>query len=401
MSKRAIILLLDSVGIGATKDAGDYGDTGSNTLGHILEQHPDTKIPNLQRLGIINCLQQSCGTTYGLEEQAEPQSLYGFAREISRGKDTISGHWELMGCEVDFDWGYFTDLENSFPQSLLDTIVEKSGIAGYLGNCHASGTEIIERLGAESIATGKPIFYTSADSVFQIAVQEEVFGLENLYKLCEVVRDELYALNIGRVIARPFLGDAPENFQRTRNRKDYAIAPSKPILFNKMQENGGRVVTVGKVWDIFAGTGIDESNKASGLEELFDTTLDVVKKTAGEYALIFTNFVDFDSEYGHRRDVRGYKEALEYFDARLPELFAQLKDDDLLVVIADHGNDPTAPGTDHTREHIPVLFYQNGIASVNIGERSSFKDVGESIASYLGFEFGVGESFYVAASMEG
>ncbi len=392
MSRRAIILLLDSVGIGAAHDAEEYGDNGANTLGHILEKFPNTKIPNLQKLGLINCLNQSCGQTYGRKEEEQPPSLYGFATEISRGKDTISGHWELMGCEVDFDWGYFSNLQNSFPQDLLDTIVEKAELPGYLGNCHASGTEIIERLGEETMNTGKPIFYTSADSVFQIAVQEETFGLDNLYKLCEIVREELYPLNIGRVIARPFLGNEPHNFKRTANRKDYAIAPSKPILFNKMQEAGGQVVAIGKVSDIFAGTGIDVATKATGLEQLFDKTLDAVKSTEG-HTLIFTNFVDFDSEYGHRRDVLGYKEALEYFDSRLPELLSILQDDDLLVITADHGNDPTAPGSDHTREHIPVIFYQNSMTSRNIGERNSFKDIGESVAQYLGVPFGVGRSF--------
>ncbi|MFL1780554.1 Phosphopentomutase [Candidatus Hepatincolaceae symbiont of Richtersius coronifer] len=395
--KRAIILLLDSLGVGSSKDAVDYKDEGANTLGHILEQFPQTHIPNLKKLGLINCLKASCGSTFDVAEEQKPLSYYGYAKEISKGKDTVTGHWELTGAPMLQDWGYFNNATNSFPQDFIDNLVKKANLTGYLGNCVASGTEIIDKYGVEHIKTKKPIFYTSADSVFQIAAHEESFGLQALYDLCKLAREDLYQYNIGRVIARPFIGTTAGDFERTGNRKDYSIQPPNPTLLDIMKEAKGEVISIGKISDIFASRGITKAVKSSTLPHLFDDTLKIVKENK-EFSIVFTNFVDFDSSFGHRRDVKGYKEALEYFDSRLPELLKELNDEDLLIIIADHGNDPSWPGTDHTREHIPVIFYNKKWAkdnlSFNIGERSTFSDVGQSIASYLGIkELLHGESF--------
>lgn len=394
MTKRVIIMLLDSVGIGHSHDSALYGDKtkggdhGANTLGNILLQHPNMLITNLTNLGLLNSFNLSVQhnntqNKYVVNACANPTASHGFAIETSVGKDTITGHWELMGCPVDFEWGYFTNPTNSFPQNLLNTLYTKGNITGSLGNCVASGTDIINKFGQEHIQTLKPIFYTSADSVFQIAANEEHFGLQNLYKLCEIAREELYKDNIGRVIARPFTGDNPSNFKRTGNRKDYSIAPSHPTVLNTLLKNNGQVVAIGKVADIFANSGISKSIKASGLTNLFNATLTEIKKEPVVPTIVFTNFVDFDSEFGHRRDVVGYKNALEYFDSRLPEALNLLTENDLLVIIADHGNDPTWYGTDHTREHVPVLFYNKATSPKNLGQLNSFSDVAQSIATYL------------------
>lgn len=394
MTKRVIIMLLDSVGIGHSHDSALYGDKtkggdhGANTLGNILLQHPNTLITNLTNLGLLNSFNLSVQhnntqNKYVVNPCANPTASYGFAIETSVGKDTITGHWELMGCPVDFEWGYFTNPTNSFPQNLLNTLYTKGNIAGSLGNCVASGTDIINKFGEEHIKTLKPIFYTSADSVFQIAASEEHFGLQNLYNLCEIAREELYKDNIGRVIARPFTGNNPTNFKRTGNRKDYSIAPSNATVLNTLVENNGQVIAIGKVADIFANSGISKSIKASGLTDLFNATIAEIKKEPVVNTIVFTNFVDFDSEFGHRRDVVGYKNALEYFDSRLPEALSLLTENDLLVIIADHGNDPTWYGTDHTREHVPVLFYNKATSPKNLGQLNSFSDVAQSIATYL------------------
>jgi phosphopentomutase len=383
VQKRAIILLMDSFGIGTCEDSAKYGDEGANTFGHILEKFPNTKIPNLTNLGLINCLEHSCNNTFGHIPNKNPTAQYGYAQEISHGKDTPSGHWELMGFPVLFDWGYFHAKTNSFPQELLDVIYKKANLTGSLGNCIGSGTNIIDTYAREHLETKKPIFYTSADSVFQIACHEEIFGLENLYHLCKIAREELYKYNIGRVIARPFIGNLTDGFKRTGNRKDYSIAPQEKTLLDVMKEQGGSVVSIGKISDIFAGSGITKAVKSSTLPNLWNDTLGAVQ-THNEYSIIFTNFVDFDSEYGHRRDVKGYKEALEYFDSRLPEILKLLTDDDLLIITADHGCDPTWVGTDHTREYIPILFYNKKIQAKYIGKRPTFSDVGQSIASFLG-----------------
>jgi len=392
--KRTIILMLDSLGIGASADAEKFGDVGSNTFGHIAKACAEGKanegregplnIPNLTKLGLAHACADSTGTfPAGLNEDADVVSAYGYAQEISSGKDTPSGHWEIAGVPVLFDWGYFSDVENSFPQELLDQLVEQFDLPGYLGNCHSSGTKILDDLGEEHMRSGKPIFYTSADSVFQIACHEESFGLDRLLKLCELARELLEPYNIGRVIARPFIGNDKSDFARTGNRRDYSILPPAPTLLDVMSSNGGEVVSVGKIADIYAHQGITKKVKGTGLEALFDQTLEQVK-AAGDQTIVFTNFVDFDSAWGHRRDVSGYAKGLEYFDTRLPELLDILDDGDIVVLTADHGCDPTAAGTDHTREHIPVLFYGKNVPKGPLGLRETFADIGQSIAAYHG-----------------
>ncbi|MEL4473981.1 phosphopentomutase [Shewanella algae] len=402
--KRTIILMLDSFGVGAAGDAAKFGDLGSDTFGHIAKECAEgrandgregpLKLPNLSRLGLAHAAMESTGQfAPGFDADVELIGAYGHAEELSSGKDTPSGHWEMAGVPVLFDWGYFSDKQNSFPKELTDKILARAGLSGFLGNCHASGTAILEELGEEHMRSGLPIFYTSADSVFQIACHEESFGLENLYRLCEIAREELEPYNIGRVIARPFVGSGAADFARTGNRRDYAVEPPAKTVLDKLKAAGGQVVSVGKISDIYAHCGITSKVKASGLEALFDATLEQVK-AAGDNTIVFTNFVDFDSHYGHRRDVAGYARGLEYFDARLPEILALLNKDDLLILTADHGCDPTWEGTDHTREHVPVLAYGAGLSAGSLGRRKSFADIGQSIASYFKLEpMEYGESF--------
>ena len=390
--KRTFILMMDSFGIGAAADADKFGDVGANTLGHIakacaageIEGRGALNLPNLSKLGLGHAGELASGTfPAGLNKDVEVIGAYGFAQELSSGKDTPSGHWEIAGVPVLFEWGYFHDHHNSFPQELLDAIVEKAGLPGYLGNCHASGTQVLDDLGEEHMRTGKPILYTSADSVFQIACHEETYGLEKLYELCHIVRELLEPYNIGRVIARPFVGSGKGNFKRTGNRPDYSVLPPAPTVLDYMKEAGGQVVSIGKIADIYAQQGITKQVKGTGLTELWDRTLEEVK-AAGDQTIVFTNFVDFDSSYGHRRDVKGYADALEYFDSRLPELFDLLQDGDVVVLTADHGCDPTWSGTDHTREYIPVLFYGKPVKAGSVGRRETFADIGQSIAAYHG-----------------
>nr|MBP7581544.1 phosphopentomutase [Vogesella sp.] len=290
-NRRAIILVLDSLGIGASADADKFGDVGSNTLGSIARaaasgaanvgRSGPLQLPNLSRLGLGHACEQSSGYFPEGMDPAAPVAAYGYARELSSGKDTPSGHWEIAGVPVLFDWGYFHDKQNSFPPVLLDELVAKAGLPGYLGNCHASGTEILDRLGEEHMASGKPIFYTSADSVFQIACHEETYGLERLYELCRITREALAPYNIGRVIARPFVGSGKGQFSRTGNRKDLAVEPPAPTVLQKLAEAGGQVVSVGKIADIYAHVGITQKYKATGLDELWDTTLAALKTTPG------------------------------------------------------------------------------------------------------------------------
>lgn len=405
--KRAIILMLDSFGIGATPDADQFGDACANTLGHIAQAcargecdqraaqygalYGNTvrtgalHIPNLTALGLARANADATGQfPSGLDSTAEIIGAFGHAAEISSGKDTPSGHWEMAGVPVLFDWGYFHDTTNSFPQELLDRIVARAQLPGYLGNCHSSGTVILDELGEKHIRTGKPIFYTSVDSVFQIAAHEGHFGLERLYELCQIAREELNDYNIGRVIARPFIGERVGEFERTGNRHDYAVEPPAPTVLQKLvEERGGDVVSIGKIADIYANMGITQQVKATGLPELFDATLNAVR-VAQDNTIVFTNFVDFDSSYGHRRNVAGYAVALEYIDARLPELYPLLNENDIVVLTADHGCDPTWRGTDHTREHVPVLLYGKKISPRNLGARKTFADIGQTLASYFG-----------------
>lgn len=389
--KRAVILLLDSFGIGASHDAAKYGDEGANTLGSILkycqstpksskrEQPGPLVIPHLSQLGLKAAFRQSIGEQVNSTQYS---ALYGYAVEMSHGKDTPSGHWEICGVPVLFDWGYFEAGYPSFPETLVNSFVEEAELEGILGNRHASGTQIISELGEEHLRSNKPIVYTSADSVFQIAAHEESFGLDRLYNICEIARRLVDPLNIGRVIARPFSGE-PGNFYRTGNRRDYSMPPPEPTLLDKFKAAGGEVIAIGKTADIFAHQGISKEIKANGNMNIFDATLQAMA-SAPDRSIIFANFVDFDSSYGHRRDVEGYAAALEAFDVRLPELNKLLKEDDIVIITADHGCDPTWKGTDHTREHIPVLVYGPGIKNTgSIGRRETFADIGQSLASYF------------------
>ena len=388
---RAIILVLDSFGIGATADADKFGDVGADTFGHIAAERAKSaagplKLPNLAKLGLFHAGQESSGEfSAGYDPNVEVIGAYGHAAELSSGKDTPSGHWEIAGLPVLFDWGYFTAKEQAFPEELLDELIERADLPGVLGNCHASGTTIIAELGDEHVSSGKPIVYTSADSVFQIACHEEAFGLERLYDLCDIARKLVDKYNIGRVIARPFIGDGPDSYARTGNRRDLTTPPHAPTVLDKLVGSGGDVVSVGKISDIYAHMGITKKIKASGNAALFDATLGAIKD-AGDRSIVFTNFVDFDMLYGHRRDVDGYATALEYLDGRLPEIMELIGEGDLLLLCADHGCDPTWPGSDHTREHIPVLAYGKGVSPGSLGRRDSFADIGQSLATHFGLE---------------
>lgn len=383
---RAIVLVIDSFGLGAAPDAETFGDVGSNTFGNLADKFFEETgrklhLPALSSLGLLNAATAAGKRAPAVTGNEASSGAYGYAAEISSGKDTPSGHWEMMGVPVLFDWGYFSDKQNSFSEDLLEKIYEKTGVKGFLGNCHASGTDIIASLGEEHMKTGVPILYTSADSVFQVACHEETFGLDNLQKYCVQVRELLNELdlNIGRIIARPFVGTNASDFQRTGNRRDYSILPPAPTMLVKLVENGGKVVSIGKIADIFANQGISEKFKATGLEELIDTSIEQLK-VQGDNTLIFTNLVNFDQDYGHRRDPIGYGKALEYLDERLYEISQHLNDDDYVVLTADHGCDPTWVGNDHTREYIPVMFYQKGMPSIDLGERTSFADIGATLA---------------------
>jgi phosphopentomutase len=396
---RAIILVMDSFGIGATADAGKFGDVGADTLGSIARERtgsPDgpLRLPNLARLGLFEASRESTGDyPAGVSTGGDIIGAYGFAEELSSGKDTPSGHWEIAGVPVLFDWGYFTSRTDTFPPELIDRLVERAGLPGVLGNCHASGTTIIAELGDEHVRTGKPIVYTSADSVFQVAAHEEAFGLQRLYDLCDIARELVDDYNIGRVIARPFVGDGPESYVRTGNRRDLTTPPHSPTVLDKLAAAGGDVISIGKIADIYANQGITRKVKASGNAALFDATLEVLAE-AGDRSIVFTNFVDFDMLYGHRRDAAGYAAALEYFDGRLPELLEAMHPDDLLIITADHGCDPTWAGSDHTREHIPVLAFGNGLAAGSLGKRKTFADIGQSLATYFELPpMDYGESF--------
>ena len=392
---RAFLAVLDSVGIGGAPDAGAFGDEGANTVGHIVEaaaagradnagRSGPLRVPNLAALGLFNAVELASGHDgAGALKAAAVEGLWGAAQEISRGKDTPSGHWEIAGVPVLFDWGYFPQQVPAFPAELLSAIGERAALGGSLGNRHASGTEIIAELGEEHVRTGKPIFYTSADSVFQIAAHEDRFGLDRLYALCETVRDLVDPLNIGRVIARPFVGEDAARFRRTGNRRDYSVPPPAPTLLDRAVAAGRRVVAVGKIGDIFAHRGVSEVRKASGNAAIGEAML-AAMDDAGEGDLVFANFVDFDMLYGHRRDVAGYAAALEAFDRYLPEVKARMRPGDLLLITADHGCDPTWAGTDHTRERVPILGWGPGLPPGAVGIRTTFADIGESVAGHLG-----------------
>ena len=404
---RAFLFVLDSFGIGGSADAAAFGDAGSNTFAHIAEacarglgdrvglrQGPLT-IPNMLSLGLAHGAEVASGFRFGTQQPALlSSSFHGAAQEVSSGKDTPSGHWEIAAVPVPFEWGYFPHTEPAFPAELTKAIVDQGNVPGILGNCHASGTEIIERYGEEHVRSAKPICYTSADSVIQIAAHELHFGLDRLYELCSVVRKLVDPLNIGRVIARPFVGESPASFERTANRRDFAVPPPEPTLLDRLVARGSKVFGVGKIGDIFAHRGVSEIRKASGNTALFDTTLSAMEE-AGDGDLVFANFVDFDTLFGHRRDIAGYAAALEAFDKRLPEALAGLKPGDLLLLTADHGCDPSWRGTDHTRERVPILGIAPGHPGGDVGLRATFADIGETIAQHLDLAPGRhGTSFY-------
>lgn len=400
---RAIWLVLDSLGLGAAPDAADYGDEGADTFGHIAAAcaaaaRGPLRLPNFTRLGLPQAHAAAHGqVAAGFEDLPAAEGLWGYAVERARGKDTPSGHWETAGVVLTEPFGVFTQAEQSFPPNLLQALVEQAGLPGVLGNCHASGTEIIQRLGAEHLRSGRPIVYTSADSVFQIAAHEEAFGLERLYQVCGVARALLANYNIGRVIARPFTGAAESGFRRTVHRRDYALPPPAPTLFEHVLAAGGEVIAIGKIDDIFAHRGVSRVIEAYGHDALFDATLAAMSE-AGDGSLIATNFVDFDMLYGHRRDVFGYAAALEALDARLPELLRALRPGDLLAISADHGCDPTWPGSDHTRECVPALVFGPGLVPRAVGRRDSFADIGQSMAVHLGvLPLAAGRSFLLPA----
>ncbi|QLL43401.1 phosphopentomutase [Sulfitobacter pontiacus] len=390
---RAFLVVMDSVGIGGAPDAdtffnGRVPDTGANTLGHIAQACAEGRaedgrsgplnVPHMASLGLGPAIELASGLHIASLD-ATVSGTWGAATEISRGKDTPSGHWELAGLPVPWEWHYFPDVSKSFPPALVAQLAAFAGTDEILGNCHAPGTAIIEEFGAQHIKTGFPICYTSADSVLQIAAHEESFGLQRLLDLCENMAPIAHEMKVGRVIARPFVGDAQSGFTRTTNRRDFAITPPAPVLSNWVQDSGARVYAVGKIGDIFSMTGFDEVRKGSD-ETLMGHLGDLVE-SAEDGSLTFANFVEFDSLYGHRRDVSGYARALEWFDAEIGKLLGQLRDGDLLVLTADHGNDPTWVGTDHTRERAPVLVAGQGAGSLG---QIGFRDVAGLVARHLG-----------------
>lgn len=399
---RAFLVVMDSVGIGGAPDAdkffnGDVPDTGANTVGHIaqtcaageVEQGRSglLNLPNLVDLGLGKALSLASGSD-ALGANISPNGFWAVATEISKGKDTPSGHWELAGVPVPWDWHYFPDERPAFPDHVTKALCKAAGTDAILGNEHASGTEVIERLGAEHVRTGYPICYTSADSVLQIAAHEELFGLDRLLDMCRTVAPLLHDMKVGRVIARPFVG-SDGAFERTPNRRDFAISPPEPTLCDWVKDAGGAVHAIGKVKDIFSGQGIDDVIK--GPDATLMGALKDAVETAEEGSLTFANFVEFDSEYGHRRDVSGYARALEWFDREMGDVISMLKAGDILLITADHGNDPTWIGTDHTRERVPVLVHGVGQGSAG---HVGFADVAASVAAHLGIPAqGPGRSF--------
>lgn len=382
--KRVCLVVLDSAGIGEMPDAAAWGDAGANTLGHILESRT-VNIPNLQKLGLGNITSLD-----GLSPVSSPIGSYGKCTLKSDGKDTTTGHWEMAGIILKQGFPKFPD---GFPPRIIDEFVTQAKVPGILGNIPASGTEIIKDLGEEHIRTGKPIVYTSADSVFQIAAHEEVVPIDRLYEMCEIARNILHGDDeVARVIARPFLGSTADNFKRTENRHDYAVPPPTGNLLPKLKEAGLDVVCIGKIASIYDGMGVTEDLTAKNNDQIIDVTVSALNNNSR--GLIFSNLVDFDMLYGHRRDIEGYAKALEHFDSRLPEIIDALNDDDLLIMTADHGNDPSYPGSDHTREYVPLLVYGSSAnQGVALGTRQSLSDIGQTIAENFGLEIADGVSF--------
>ncbi|CAL4324665.1 Phosphopentomutase [Buchnera aphidicola (Chaitophorus populicola)] len=397
--KRVFLLVLDSLGIGSTKDSYKFHDLGANTLGNIFKylykkkmnvlQENILKIPVLTSLGLIHALKKSCGKfPKGCDKNSKIIGSYAYSSPISKGKDTCSGHWEIAGSPVLHEWEYFTSLNNSIPCSLLKKISQKTGIVNFLGNKHSSGIEIINFYGLEHIKTKYPIIYTSADSVIQIACHENYFGLKKLYSLCSKIRNVLNhsKYNICRVIARPFI-NVNKNFIRTRNRKDYSMKPAYNTILEKfLLEKNSYVISVGKIYDIFSGKGISKKISLYSIQDIFKFLNKelLIKQKNNKNTIVFVNFIDFDSLYGHRRNVIGYAKELELFDKELYKFLNLMTNNDLLIITADHGCDPTWIGTDHTRENIPILLYKKFLKPRYLGHRKTFADISQTIAQYFG-----------------
>src|ERR1044072_2901360 len=380
---RVTLIVLDGAGIGAMPDAPAWGDAGSDTFGHICESR-QLHLPNLQSIGLANIRPLA-----GVAKIENPRGCYGKCALKSNGKDTTTGHWEMAGIILE---RAFPTYPKGFPQSLIDEFVAKTNVPGVLGNFPASGTEIIKELGEEHVKTGKPIVYTSGDSVFQIAAHEEVINLDRLYQICETARGMLQGEHeVGRVIARPFLGTTGA-FYRTENRHDYAVPPPRENLLPLLSENGFDVVCIGKIASIYDSTGVTRDLTAKNNQQSIDQTINALREDSR--GLIFSNLVDFDMLYGHRRDTEGDARALEHFDSRWPEIEAAMGKDDLVIISADHGNDPTYPGTDHTREYAPLILYgKKAKSGVNLRTRASLSDIGRTIAENFGLGLNSGTSF--------
>ncbi|BDH61332.1 phosphopentomutase [Lysinibacillus sp. PLM2] len=373
--KKVHLIVMDSVGIGEAPDAQKFGDLGADTLGHIAEEMNGLTMPNLEALGLSNIREIK-----GIKKFHTPKAFYGKMQEASVGKDTMTGHWEIMGLNIDKPFKVYPD---GFPEKLVALLEEKTG-RKVIGNKPASGTEIIEELGKEHMETGAIIVYTSADPVLQIAAHEDIIPLEELYKICEIARELTLdpEFLVGRVIARPFIG-TPGNFTRTSNRHDYALKPFGRTTMNELKDTGFDVIAIGKISDIYNGEGVTEAIRTKNNTDGMDQLVNVVKREF--HGISFLNLVDFDANYGHRRDPIGYGEALEEFDRRLPEVLTQLDEDDLLIITADHGNDPTFPGTDHTREYVPLLVYSpRFVEGKELPLRNTFADIAATIAENFG-----------------
>lgn len=374
---RVIWMVIDSVGIGQLPDSKKFGDEGVNTLGNIVKSFTDIKIPNLKKLGIGNINEVDF-----MESEKNPIAAFGKCSEVSQGKDTTTGHWEMTGVLVETP---FKTFENGFPKDIIDEFEKRTG-RKVVGNKPSSGTTILDEYGEHQMETGDVIVYTSADSVFQIAAHEDIIPLDELYKMCKIAREIMMGDNaVARIIARPYIGKKKGEFSRTSNRRDYSLNPFEPTVLDNIKQSGLDVIGVGKIEDIFNGQGITEAIHTKDNMDGVDETINYIKKD--NKGLIFTNLVDFDSKYGHRRDTKGYKEALEEFDARIPEIIEVMNDNDVLIINADHGNDPTYKGTDHTREYIPLLVYGKNIKQgVNLGIRNSFADIGATVTDILNVE---------------
>ena len=382
---RINIIVLDSFGVGELPDAHEYGDEGSNTLEGIYNNYK-LNLPNLKKLGLYNIVGLNIP-----EKEENPIGCFGKATEISKGKNSPVGHWEMSGAITEVA---FSTFPNGFPKDLLEKVSKEANIPGFICNEKGSGTDLLKKYGEESVKTKKPIVYTSADSVFQIAAHEDVYPIDELYRICKVARKVIDKgnYNIGTVIARPFVGTANDNYKRTYNRKDFEATTFSKTMLDVLNENGRTVYAIGKIEDLFVGRGITDSVYTEGNADGIEKNILALKNS--NYDLIFTNLVDFDMLYGHRNDVEGYGKALEYFDSKLPEIIKNLKQDDILIITADHGCDPSTPSTDHSREYVPVIMYGKDMKPRNLGVRKTYSDIAKTILENFGVENDLpGESF--------